>query len=188
MRIKKHKVIVFGKKCEVELMHFTKGDIRKLKKLFSAWATLTIGLKEFRSRGANMPEGISEAVFCLHTGSHRILSLKGPASKSFDTFNLETEKAEQIKACSVEGDLTSFGPKSVWDDLYFIDFYNNGNIDGTFDIYKIPNSLIKKASVNKGQKFGHQQIEKRRPRLSIKKDIIKKYNLKPLAHSVKLWS
>ncbi|NQU83070.1 MAG: Bsp6I family type II restriction endonuclease [Parcubacteria group bacterium] len=188
MKIKKHKTIVFGEKCELELMHFTKGDIIKLKKLFNAWAKLTVGMKEFRSRGVNIPEGISEVAFCIYTGSTRMLGLKGSASKSFDTFNLKTGKAEQIKACSVKGDLTSFGPKSKWDDLYFLDFYNDGNIDGTFDIYKIPNHLIQGASVNKGQKFSHQQAEKRRPRLRVKKEVIEKHQLKPLASNVKLWS
>lgn len=187
MRVQKHKAKVFGEKCEVELMHFSQTDSKKLKRLFKSWIKLTLGMKDFRSRGVNIPEGLSEVSFCIHSGSTRLLSLKGPSSSSFDTFNLKTGKAEQIKACSVEKDLTSFGPKSKWDDLYFLDFYNNGEINGTFDVYKIPNKLIKETSVNKGQKFDHQQAEKRRPRFSIKNEIIAKHKIKPIAENVKLW-
>jgi len=187
MDIKKYKAIVFKQMCEVELMHFDKADSARLKKLFEAWRNLTIGMKEFRSRGVNIPEGLSEVAFCIFSGSSRLISLKGPASSSFDTFNLRTGRAEQIKACSVEGDLTSFGPKSKWDDLYFVDFYNNGLIDGAFDVYQIKNKMLDYVSMNKEQKFAEQQLEKRRPRFSIKKEIIKRYNIKPMAKNVKLW-
>ena len=187
MKVQEHKVKIFGGKCTAELMHFTKSDAKKLKKLFEAWKKLTSGLKDFKSRGVNMPEGISEVAFCLYSGSKRFIKVRGAVSGSFDTFNLKTKRAEQIKACSVEEDLTSFGPRSKWDDLYFIDFYNNGNADGSFDVYKIPDNYIKSASLNKEQTFEQQQVEKRRPRFSIKKDIIKKHQLKPEAKGVKLW-
>ncbi|OGF33565.1 hypothetical protein A2223_02315 [Candidatus Falkowbacteria bacterium RIFOXYA2_FULL_35_8] len=169
-------------------MHFAKSDAKKLKKLFEAWSKLTVGMKGFGARGVNVPEGISEVLFCIYSGSNRFVKMKkGSVSGSFDTYNLKTHRAEQIKACSVEEDLTSFGPKSKWDDLYFVDFYNGGKVDGTFDVYKIPNKFIKNASLNKDQKFKEQQSEKRRPRFSIKKEIIEKYNLKPEGKNIKLW-
>ncbi len=69
---------------------------------------------------------MSEVAFCLYSGSKRFVSLTDDANSSFDTFNTETSRAEQIKACSVKSDLTSFGPNSKWDDIYFLDFYNQG--------------------------------------------------------------
>jgi hypothetical protein len=188
MEIKTHEVKVFGKKCTIDLMHFDKADSKELKRLYGLWKDLQVGLKNFKTRGPNIPEGFSEVAFCLYSGSCRMIAMKkGGASSSFDTFNLKTGKAEQIKASSVGKDLTSFGPKSKWDDLYFLDFYNNGKLDGTFNVYKISNRLIRSVKVNKGQKLKDQQGEKRRPRLSIIKDIIKKKNLKPIATNVKVW-
>ena len=187
MKIIKIKTIIFSKKCLVELMKFTKRDGKKWKKIFDQWKGLKFGLREYKSREPNFPEGLSEVAFCLWSGSSRFISAKGFSNTSFDTFNTKTKRAEQIKACSVEGDLTSFGPCSKWDDLYFLDFYNNGKIDGLFDVYKIPNELIYKHKVNKTQTFEDQQKEKRRPRFSIKKDIIHNLNLKPIATSIKVW-
>jgi hypothetical protein len=103
------------------------------------------------------------------------------------SFDLKTNKAQQIKACSIEFDLTSFGPKSKWDDLYFIDFYNDGKVDGKFDVYLISNKYIKNQSLNKNESFTDQQKQKRRPRFGIKKEIIQKYRIKPLATKVKVW-
>ncbi len=100
---------------------------------------------------------------------------------------MKTNKAQQIKACSIDNDLTSFGPKSKWDDLYFVDFYNDGKVDGKFDVYLIPNKYIKNQSLNKNETFTDQQEQKRRPRFGIKKEIITKYKIKPLGKAVKVW-
>ncbi len=176
-----------GMQCVAELMGFNKQDKKKWKQLFDTWKKLKLGLREYKSREPNFPEGLSEVAFCLYSGSKRFISLKGNANSSFDTFNIKTGKAEQIKACSVKGDLTSFGPKSKWDDLYFLDFYNNGKLDGTFNIYKIPTKMIYSMKVNKNQTFKQQQAQGRRPRFSIKKEIIGKKKFKPVATNVKVW-
>ncbi len=187
MKIVKIKTVVFSEKCSLEVMSFTKSDGKKWKKVFDQWKGLKLGLRVYKSREPNFPEGLSEVAFCLWSGSSRFISAKGLSNTSFDTFNIKTKRAEQIKACSVDGDLTSFGPDSRWDDLYFLDFYNEGKVDGLFDIYKIPSDLIYGHKVNKTQTLKDQQAEKRRPRFSIKKDIIHKLNLKPIAKSVQVW-
>lgn len=182
-----HEAIVFGKKCMLELMHFEDEDRLEWKKLFDTWKKLKDGLRKYKSREPNLPEGLSEVAFCLYSGSNRFISSSGPVSASYDTFNLSTGKAEQIKASSVNEDLTSFGPKSKWDDLYFLDFYNNGLLDGSFNVYKVPNELIRNAKVNKNETFLEQQGQKRRPRFSITKEIIRKTGLKPMASNVRVW-
>lgn len=188
MEIKEHRTKVFGRECEIQLMHFDKKDAKEWKKLFDSWKQLKIGLRKYKSREPNIPEGISEVAFCLYSGSNRFISLKGNGvNKSFDTYNLKTKKAEQIKASSVERDLTSFGPGSKWDDLYFLDFYNGGRLDGTFNVYKIPTDLIYKMKVNKNQTFKEQQEQSRRPRFSITSKIILDKKLEPLAKNVKVW-
>ena len=187
MKIRITPAIVFKENCTLELMDFTKSDGTKWKEIFDLWKGLKLGMREYKSREPNFPEGLSEVAFCLWSKSSRFLSAKRLSNTSFDTFNSETGRAEQIKACSVEFDLTSFGPKSKWDDLYFLDFYNKNKVDGRFDIYLIPSELIYGNKVNKGQTLQEQQAEKRRPRFSIKKDIIAKNHLEPIAKNVKVW-
>jgi hypothetical protein len=187
MHIEKYKAKVFGKQCMLELMEFDDNDGKNWKNLFDMWKKLKQGLRDYKAREPNLPEGLSEVAFCIFSGSKRFISLQGSASGSFDTFNLKRNKAEQIKATSIESDLTSFGPKSKWDDLYFLDFYNNGKLDGTFNVYKIPSKLIYKTKVNKKQTFVQQQKQKRRPRFSITDLIIKARKIKPIAKNVKVW-
>lgn len=187
MQIKQYKINIFGEECLLELMSFNAKDSKKWKTLFDMWKKLKLGMREYKSREPNLPEGLSEVAFCLFSGSKRFISLKGKSSASFDTFNLKTKKAEQIKASSISEDLTSFGPRSKWDDLYFLDFYNEEKLDGTFNIYKIPSKYIFNVKVNKKQTFKQQQAQGKRPRFSIMKEIINKYKLKPIARNVKIW-
>lgn len=181
---------IFGQECKAEFMEFNKKDGKEWKKIFDIWKELKLGLRNYKSREPNMPEGLSEVAFCLWSGSVRYIKIKSPKrgiAGSFDTFNIYKNRAEQIKACSIENDLTSFGPKSKWDDLYFLDFYNEGKVDGYFDIYLIPNKYIINQNLNKEQNFIDQQKQKRRPRFGIKKEIILKYKIKPIAKNVKVW-
>ena len=187
MNIRKIKTKVFGEECSLEIMDFTKSDGKKWKSTFDLWRGLKMGMRDYKSREPNFPEGLSEVAFCLWSGSSRFISAYGLSNTSFDTFDLKTNKAQQIKACSIDNDLTSFGPKSKWDDLYFVDFYNGGKVDGKFDVYLIPNKYIKNQSLNKNETFTDQQEQKRRPRFGIKKEIIAKYKIKPLGKSVKVW-
>lgn len=168
---------VNGRIVDMELQFWENTDRGKLANLFDLWSMLNKGMKLIRSRGINLPEGISESAFCLDFMQDAGRSLKGG---SFDAYNPSTGKAIQIKASSIEYDLTSFGPKSYWDELYFLDFYNSGVIDGHFDVYLIPNNYIFGAKLNSSQTFLNQQSQGRRPRFGIKKDIIIPNNLKPL--------
>lgn len=178
---------VFGEDCILELMSFGKSDRKKWKELFDQWKGLKMGMREYESREPNFPEGLSEVAFCLYSGSKRFISLQGNSSSSFDTYNTDTGRAEQIKASSIAEDLTSFGPRSRWDDLYFLDFYNDNKLDGRFNVYKIPSELIYSMKVNKNQTMKEQQEEGKRPRFSIVKDIIKAMSLEPIARNVKVW-
>ena len=187
MELRKIKTKVFGENCMLEIMDFKKSDGKKWKEIFDLWRGLKMGMRDYKSREPNFPEGLSEVAFCLWSGSSRFVNSWGLSNRSFDTFNTKKGRAEQIKACSVEYDLTSFGPKSRWDDLYFLDFYSNGKADGKFDIYLIPSKFIYENKVNKNQTLTDQQGEKRRPRFCIKKDIIARNKLKPIAKNVKVW-
>ncbi|MDP2741086.1 MAG: Bsp6I family type II restriction endonuclease [bacterium] len=172
---------------EIEVAHLDEQDAKIFKKLFDIWVKLNKGLAIY-GRKMNIPEVLSEGMFCIFSKSVRFQKkIKGKGSVSFDTINLKTGEREQIKASSIESDLSSFGPKSEWDKLYFMSFYNNGNPDGTFDVYEIPNKLIYSNKVNRGQTMKRQQKEKRRPRFSIMNNIIKPYKIKPIGKDIKVW-
>jgi hypothetical protein len=165
---------------ETELLEFEKKDKETLAEIYKDWLSLSDDLQKIGARRINLPEGLSESATCLALGIHRFTKSIAKANTSFDAFDINKNERIQIKACSVLPDLTSFGPKSVWDKLYFVDFYRNGKWDGTFDIYHIENKLIYNHKVNKKQTLQDQQKEGRRPRFSIYKEIIQEKNIKPI--------
>jgi hypothetical protein len=189
MRLVTREIDLYGTICSADLMEFDKSDTEEWLKLWDSWKTLKMGLRAYKTREPNLPEGLSETAFCMYSGSHRLVDIKGNCNKSADTYNLDTMEAEQIKASSVERDLTSFGPKTKWDKLYFLDFYRDGTLDGSFDVYEIDKNLIYNTIVNKGKKqtFRDQQNLDRRPRLSLKEDVIKVHGIKPKDINVRIW-
>ena len=165
---------------ETEVMKFDESDRNLLNKIYTEWRTLNKLLISINSRSVNLPEGLSESAFCLEMDAVRVPGAISGANNSFDCYDLASKKRIQVKACSVLPDLTSFGPRSEWDQLYFVDFYRNGKWDGTFDIYMIPTDYIRNYHVNAAQTFRDQQIQGRRPRFSIFKEIIVKKGLRPV--------
>ena len=71
-------------------------------------------------------------------------------------------------------DLTSFGPNSQWDRIFFVDFYREGLWDATFDIYEIATEDIYNFPVNATQTMADQKAQGRRPRFSIFSGLILK--------------
>lgn len=164
---------------QTEILEFTAADKPFLINMYRKWRDLTDDLKKIGARGINLPEGLSEAVFCLATNSWRITQSIPGVKTSFDCYNPASNVRIQVKAHSVAYDLTSFGPKSVWDELYLMDFFNDGKWDGTVDIYHIPNDYIYNHNVNRNQTFLEQQEQGRRPRFCIRKEIILKHSIQP---------
>ena len=178
MRKTNEKITIERKKFDAELLWAEKKDRSILKKVYNTWVELKHGCEKIASRGPNLPEGISEGAFSLEFNCPRVLDVKGTAS-SYDCYNPKTHERIQIKATTVKYDLTSFGPNSVWDTLYFLDFYRDGKFDGTYDVYKIPNNHIYDQQVSKTQTFRDIQKKGKRPRFGIKKKIIEKHDIKP---------
>ena len=178
MKIGWSKFNIKGRKFEAKITLPEKGDRELLKNLYARWKSLNDDLKAISTRGINLPETISENAFCLFfRDCVRVVSLK-KGKCSYDVLNTKTGKRIQIKATSIDSDLTSFGPRSEWDELFFLDFSAG---DGSFKAYKIEAEWIYKHQVNKKQTFEQQQAEKRRPRFSIIDGIIKPRKLKPFA-------
>jgi hypothetical protein len=87
----------------------------------------------------------------------------------------------QVKSASIAEDLTLFGPNSTWDEIYYVDFAPNGSVDGNVYFYKLnmdfSNLVLNKT---KNETFKDQQLQGRRQRFSIKKELIKGHNLNPI--------
>ncbi|MBQ9899851.1 MAG: Bsp6I family type II restriction endonuclease [Acholeplasmatales bacterium] len=99
---------------------------------------------------------------------------------SYDCVSLDTFAGIQVKFASIPNDCTSFGPNSTWDELYYVDFAPNGYVDGKVVFYKIDvdfSDLVLNAK--KSETFHDQQMQGRRPRFSIKNQLIKAYNINP---------
>lgn len=164
---------------QVRVQVFGEEEKQQLQDIYLGWRKLSDKLRAIDSRAGNIPDGLSEGVFCLATGAVRLLGGISGANSSFDCYDPHRGTRIQIKAASVIPDLTSFGPKSIWDELYFLDFYREGKWDGSIDIYYIPDSYIYGNRVNRRQSFSEQQAQGRRPRFSIYKDVIEKHGLSP---------
>lgn len=168
-----------GEKVKMLAIKIENKDRRKLRLIFKLWIKLSKLLRNFSARGINIPEGLTESLFCLETGSVRVL--KASSKGSFDTFDPVTKKRQQIKASSSAGS-TSFGPRSFWDpdELYWLDFFRNKNVDGSYDIYRIPDIYVYGCNVNKEERLSDQQKQKRRPRMDFRKVIVEENKIPPI--------
>lgn len=155
-------------------------DRRDVLDLYVGWRYYGDKLNRLGERKANLPEAISQIIFCLATNSVKIIKAPNGFSTAFDCYNFKDGgKRIEVKATSIESDLTSFSPKAVSDKFYFMDFYGDGSWNGLVDVYDIGMERVVKVNPNKNQTFEEQQNEGRRPRISVKDSVIKPLNLKP---------
>lgn len=180
MQIKEESIILPEGTFTTKVTHFSPADDMLLRDIYTHWRLLTDELRLMGARAVNLPEGLSEGAFCRAMNTVRATDNISGANTSWDVYDLNRKKRIQVKACSVLPDLTSFGPRSEWDELYFLDFYRKGEWDDTFDIYLIPNDLVYNHKVNINHTVRDQQKLNRRPRLSIYKEIILPNGIKPV--------
>ena len=167
----------------LELMTFEKKDLKTFKSTFQKYKSLNkILIEKLKgTRIMNFPDALSESVFCYAMNCGKLLGAKNSSgySTSFDAYDHKREKRIQIK-CSASSGPTSFGPRSEYDEIYFVDFKSEGKIDGTYKIYKLENDDIDSVKVNKNQSLVDQQKLDRRPRFEIRSALVLKKNLKPI--------
>ena len=162
---------------ESEVLEFEAKDIKTLNDIYIEWRNLSKHLNDVNARSVNLPEGLSETAFCIAKNMWRVTKGINGANTSFDCYDYNGEKNKnriQVKACSVLPDLTSFGPRSEWDRIFFVDFFREGNWDGTFDVYEIDTDEINNYPVNATETVLDQKKQNRRPRFSIYTGLIKK--------------
>lgn len=160
-------------------MHYDDNDFQEMKNIYRTWKELNEVLVNLGSRAMNVPDLLSEGLFAYLFDVYRT---NGEVNgSSFDAYDVKTNEGIQIKSCSIDNDCTSFGPKTHWDRIYFMKFHPQSN-DGLVEIYDISSINLDNIVLNakKGETFRDQQLQGRRPRFSIQKEIIKKYGIKPI--------
>lgn len=156
------------------LSRITEDRYRKVIGLYFNWKALNTGIKEDFTRGVNLPEAITEPICCFVNGFMHSL---GEGSE--DAVNPRTNVKVQIKATSnFWSDLTSFGPKSEFEELHFVRL--NQDEDKMY-LYYIPVNKLADVQVNVGETFKEQQDQGRRPRFSIINKYILPDSIQPYA-------
>ena len=91
MKNKKITVDIAKKDIRLDIIEIEELDRPKLRIIFRLWLKLSNLLKNFGARGINIPEGLTESLFCLEMESVRVI--KAYNSKgSFDTLNPRKNK------------------------------------------------------------------------------------------------
>lgn len=138
------------------------------------WKDLNSYIKNTSSRGMNMPDAISEPMGCYCLGY-----LWNRGSEVGDATDPITNKKIEFKATSkFEGDLSSFGPKTVFDNLVFLRFYLDENKLYIYDL-NINSEEFEKYPANKTQTIQEQKAVGRRPHVSLQSLFVDAKNLQP---------
>lgn len=155
------------------LKKISKDDLNECIDIYFEWKELSLKIKKQYGRGLNFPELISEYLCCY------LNKFEHSTGKGSEDAVGKNGKKIQIKASSnYNKDLSSFGPKSKFDELHFVRL--NQKMD-ELEFYKISTKKLDKVEVKKDISFSERQKEGKRPRFSIINKIIIPCELKPYA-------
>lgn len=127
------------------------------------WKDLNTYIKNNSHRGMNMPDAISEPMGCYCLGY-----LWNRGKEVGDATDPQTGKKIEFKATSkFDGDLSTFGPKSKFDNLVFLRFNLDENLLFIYDL-NINSKDFGKLPVNRKETIQKQKDGKRRPHVSLK--------------------
>ena len=138
------------------------------------WKDLNAFVCRNSSRGINMPDCISEPIGC-----YCMDYLWNRGDEVGDATDPATGAKVEFKATSnFEGDLSSFGPKAEFDNLIFLRFHTTKNMVYVYNLH-INSEQLKSYPANKNQTIGQQQLQGRRPHVSLQKLFVEANNLEP---------
>lgn len=164
-------------KNDKTLFSLVKIDAERINRTCEAyfkWKDLNTYLSDVSHRGINMPDAISEPMGC-----YCLDLLWNRGSEVGDATRITTGEKVEFKATSrFEGDLSSFGPKTVFDDLVFLRFDINNNMLYIYDL-KINSEEFGKLPANKFQTIQDQKDEGRRPHISLQTLFVDAKHLEP---------
>lgn len=159
-----------------EFGHITIDDARidETCNAYFKWKDLNSYISNNSHRGINMPDAISEPMgcYCLNLLWNR-------GDEIGDATNPRTGEKIEFKATSrFEGDLSSFGPKTTFDDLIFLRFKIDDNLLYIYDL-KINSTEFEKYPANATQTIGDQKRQGRRPHVSLQRLFVYAKHLMP---------
>lgn len=138
------------------------------------WKDLNTYISNNSHRGMNMPDAISEPLGCYCLGF-----LWNRGNEVGDATDPLTNRKIEFKATSrFTGDLSSFGPKTVFDDLVFLRFNLDDNLLYIYDL-KINSEEFGKYPANQYEAIEDQKRQGRRPHVSLYKLFVEAKELKP---------
>lgn len=138
------------------------------------WKDLNTYISNNSHRGINMPDAISEPMGCYCLG---LVWNRG--SEVGDATDPKTNRKIEFKATSrFEGDLSSFGPKTTFDDLVFLRFNLNENQLWIYDL-KINSEEFGKLPANQKETIQQQKDQGRRPHVSLQSLFVDAKKLEP---------
>ena len=121
-----------------------------------------------------MPDAISEPMGCYCLGY-----LWNRGDEVGDATDPKTNRKIEFKATSrFEGDLSSFGPKTTFDNLVFLRFRLDDNMLFVYDL-NINSDDFGKFPANKKETIEQQKKQGRRPHVSLQALFVEAKNLKP---------
>lgn len=138
------------------------------------WKDLNTYISNNSHRGINIPDAISEPMGCYCLGLEW-----NRGTEVGDATDPVTGKKVEFKATSrFEGDLSSFGPKTTFDDLVFLRYNLKNNLLYIYDL-KINSHEFEKYPANNSETIAHQKAQGRRPHVSLQKLFVDAKALKP---------
>ena len=142
----------------------TTQDLKLIIESYKAWRFLNATLSHFASRTVNFPEAISESLCCYSLGYH--WHNKFNTSLSGDGTGPNGELIEIKATSNFNTDLTSFSPDTKFDILIFARLDINTN---QLYIYNMGMNFtqFQTIQVNRTQTILDQQLQGKRPRLSL---------------------
>jgi hypothetical protein len=168
----------------------------ELFSLLRDWCGLSI------SRKPNISEFYSESTHAWGSNSLRRLSKKesktldptitftAKGKKEADNFNLVENQTVEVKCSTLPSDCSQLSPSDRKVNIIaYLDFFNDGDVDGSCSIYNIPYELCKPVIANKekNETVEDQLNQGRRAKISLVDDIIKPNNITPTQTNVRLW-
>lgn len=138
------------------------------------WKDLNTYISNNSHRGINMPDAISEPMGCYCLGY-----LWNRGKEVGDATDPTNNRKIEFKATSrFEGDLSSFGPQCVFDDLVFLRFKLDDNLLFIYDL-GVNSEEFGQQMANSTETIQDQKEQGRRPHVSLQKLYVDSYNLKP---------
>jgi hypothetical protein len=160
---------------KLDLVTVDKARFLDAIEMYFLWKELDSRIRSAATRGINFPETISEALCCY------IMGFQWNKGSGGDAFDPNTKEIIEMKATSNwDLDTSSFSPKEVFDNLYFLRLNKREDKLSIYDT-KISSEELKRIKVNKLETLEEQQRSGRRPRFSIINFIIEPMGLEPVA-------